>query len=87
MTVEQLWQRVPGGSGTYIRELLAEYTHVPDVSVTGISAWHRASAVAEADVDVPLRHPLEAHCRIGDLISTIVGEPAMPAVSRRRRQK
>ena len=40
------------------------------------------------DVDVPLRHPLEAHCRIGDLISTIVGEVAMPAMTRgRRRQK
>lgn len=28
--------------------------------------------------DVPLRHPLEAHCRIGDLIGMVVAEPATP---------
>ena len=30
--------------------------------------------------DVPLRHPLEAHCRIGDLIAMVVG----PAAKARR---
>ncbi len=30
--------------------------------------------------DVPLRHPLEAHCRIGDLIGLVVG----PAAKARR---
>ncbi len=55
MTVEQLWQPVPGGSGTYIRELLAEYARMPDVSATGISAWHDAAAVAEAAPGVALR--------------------------------
>jgi DNA-binding transcriptional ArsR family regulator len=28
--------------------------------------------------DVPLRHPLEAHCRIGDLIGLVVAEPSTP---------
>ena len=44
MTVEQLWQPVPGGSGTYIRELVREYACRPDVSVTGVTAWHRGPA-------------------------------------------
>jgi glycosyltransferase involved in cell wall biosynthesis len=41
MTVEQLWQPVPGGSGTYIAELAREYAGRPDLRVTGITAWHR----------------------------------------------
>ena len=41
MTVEQLWQPVPGGSGTYIRELVHEYAAMADVEVTGLAAWHR----------------------------------------------
>jgi glycosyltransferase involved in cell wall biosynthesis len=41
MTVEQLWQPQPGGSGTYIRELVREYAGMPDIAVTGIAAWHR----------------------------------------------
>lgn len=28
--------------------------------------------------DVPLRHPLEAHCRIGDLIGLVVADPSTP---------
>lgn len=35
--------------------------------------------------DVPLRHPLEAHCRIGDLIGLVVAEPATPMASSRPR--
>ncbi len=41
MTVEQCWQRVPGGSGTYIRELAREYAGMVDVDVVGLAAWHR----------------------------------------------
>lgn len=41
MTVEQLWQPVPGGSGTYIRELVREYADLPGIEVTGVAAWHR----------------------------------------------
>lgn len=43
MTIEQLWQPVPGGSGTYIRELVREYATLPDVTLTGIAAWHRGA--------------------------------------------
>lgn len=25
--------------------------------------------------DLPLRHPLEAHCKIGDLLEMVLGEP------------
>lgn len=50
LTVEQLWQRFPGGSGTYIRALARRLVADPAVSVSGISAWHR-SALA----DVPVR--------------------------------
>jgi hypothetical protein len=28
------------------------------------------------DVTVPLRHPLEAHCRVGDLLSLVTALPA-----------
>ncbi|QAY64822.1 glycosyltransferase family 1 protein [Xylanimonas allomyrinae] len=38
MTVEQLWQPVPGGSGTYIRELAAELAERGDVVLTGVRA-------------------------------------------------
>lgn len=55
MTVEQCWQRVPGGSGTYIRELAREYAAMPDVSVTGLTAWHPSSAAAPESLDLPLR--------------------------------
>ncbi|HEY0119820.1 MAG TPA: glycosyltransferase family 1 protein [Cellulomonas sp.] len=38
LTVEQLWQPTPGGSGTYIRELAAELVRLTDV--VGIAARH-----------------------------------------------
>ena len=38
MTVEQLWQPVPGGSGTYIRALAAQLQPREDTVVTGIRA-------------------------------------------------
>lgn len=41
MTTEQLWQRVPGGSGTYVRELSAALSHRRDVRLTGLSARHK----------------------------------------------
>jgi len=30
------------------------------------------------DADVPFRHPLEAHCRIGDLLAMVAGTPTPP---------
>lgn len=55
MTVEQYWQPVPGGSGTYIRELISEYVAVPGLSVTGLSAWHRAPPPDDPDVGSRVR--------------------------------
>jgi glycosyltransferase involved in cell wall biosynthesis len=52
MTVEQCWQRVPGGSGTYIRELAREYAGMSDVDVTGLSAWHREPGAAGLPIPV-----------------------------------
>jgi glycosyltransferase involved in cell wall biosynthesis len=59
MTVEQCWQPVPGGSGTYIRELGREYAAMPAVAVTGLTAWHRRSSLAGDELGLPLhRSPL-----------------------------
>ncbi|SCX51796.1 Glycosyltransferase involved in cell wall bisynthesis [Klenkia marina] len=55
MTVEQCWQPAPGGSGTYIRELLRAYAELDDLSVTGISAWHRGSPPEDGPLPVPVR--------------------------------
>ena len=44
MTVEQLWQPVPGGSGTYIRALAAELAARPEISVTGVRARGQAGS-------------------------------------------
>jgi glycosyltransferase involved in cell wall biosynthesis len=38
MTVEQIWQRVPGGSGTYIRELVRALRHNETAEVVGVAA-------------------------------------------------
>lgn len=53
LTVEQLWQRVPGGSGTYVDALAR---HLPDHGpVTGLSAWHRAPRPPSLDPRVTVR--------------------------------
>lgn len=51
LTVEQLWQPVPGGSGTYIRELVAAFAARDDVHVRGFAAAHRTPVPAP---DLPL---------------------------------
>lgn len=43
MTVEQFWQRVPGGSGTYISHLVHALAAADQVDLVGIAAHHRAS--------------------------------------------
>ena len=53
LTVEQLWQPTPGGSGTYIRELGRELVHLTDV--VGISARH-----GDPPPGGPLPHPVAA---------------------------
>lgn len=55
MTVEQLWQPVPGGSGTYIRELLTEYSGMDDLEVTGIRAPHRTRPGTDLPPALPQR--------------------------------
>ena len=40
LTVEQLWQPVPGGSGTYIRGLVGALGDRDDVAPSGLAAWH-----------------------------------------------
>jgi glycosyltransferase involved in cell wall biosynthesis len=58
LTVEQLWQRVPGGSGTYIEELVGALTERPDVAPRGLAAAHRGpTPVALGDLPVD-RAPL-----------------------------
>lgn len=42
LTVEQLWQPVPGGSGTYVRDLLGALVARPDLRMTGLAARHDA---------------------------------------------
>lgn len=49
LTVEQLWQPVPGGSGTYIAGLADTLSERTDVTVTGITARHTRVEDAVAD--------------------------------------
>lgn len=51
--VEQLWQAVPGGSGTYIREL-AQHLRA-EVDVVGLSAWHTEAPPSDWQVQIPVR--------------------------------
>lgn len=46
LTVEQLWQATPGGSGTYIVELARALRGLPEVRVTGTAAAHRGAATS-----------------------------------------
>ncbi len=47
MTVEQCWQPVPGGSGSYVVELTRALAARDDVRVRGLSARHAAPAPAD----------------------------------------
>ncbi len=53
MVVEQCWQPVPGGSGTYVVELTRALGGLEDVRVVGVSALH--TAPPPADVRPPVR--------------------------------
>jgi len=56
LTVEQLWQPVPGGSGTYVRELAAALIERGDVHLIGVSGRHGSEPAAPwqlpADLEV-----------------------------------
>ncbi|WP_448629947.1 hypothetical protein [Cellulomonas soli] len=43
LTVEQCWQPVPGGSGSYVVELTRALADVDDVEVVGLAAHHRGA--------------------------------------------
>lgn len=53
VTVEQLWQPVPGGSGTYVRELVSGLARRGDIRVTGVASRH-----SEPPVGGPLPVPV-----------------------------
>lgn len=55
MTVEQLWQPVPGGSGSYVTELADALARREDVAVTGVAAWHSDRRPPHARLAVPVR--------------------------------
>lgn len=54
LTVEQLWQPVPGGSGTYIRALAAALLETRAVEVTGIAAHGPHADAASLLPSVPV---------------------------------
>jgi glycosyltransferase involved in cell wall biosynthesis len=56
LTVEQLWQPVPGGSGTYIVELIRALGQVPGIAVRGLAAHHDGAPPADWPLDAPVRH-------------------------------
>lgn len=53
LTVEQLWQPVPGGSGTYVRALVGALGERPEVRTTGVRA-RPAGDDAVAPLPVPV---------------------------------
>ncbi len=59
MTVEQCWQPAPGGSGTYIRELVRAYRTLDGVQVTGLTARHGTTTPPlDGPLGIPLRSSL-----------------------------
>lgn len=55
VTVEQAWQRVPGGSAAYLVALLEALRDRDDVRLTGLAAAHRHPAPEEYRSPVPVR--------------------------------
>ncbi len=47
MTVEQLWQPVPGGSGTYVKELARALLTRSDTDLVGVTARHAAQPIGD----------------------------------------
>lgn len=52
LTVEQLWQPVPGGSGTYIRALADALSSRDDVSVVGVRARPHGRSLPQDELPV-----------------------------------
>ena len=58
LTVEQLWQRVPGGTATYIVELVKGLRGIAGVDVVGLSALHRELPPVDWSLEIPVRRAL-----------------------------
>jgi glycosyltransferase involved in cell wall biosynthesis len=56
VTVEQSWQRVPGGTAASTNALLAELSERPDTDVWGVAARHRGPAPDPWQPPVPVHH-------------------------------
>lgn len=56
MTVEQLWQPVPGGSGTYVTELARALSERPDVRLTGLAARPSGAPAVPLPSSMTVRH-------------------------------
>lgn len=56
VTVEQSWQRVPGGTAASTNALLAELSRMPDLDVWGVAARHAARAADPWQPPVPVHH-------------------------------
>lgn len=56
MTVEQCWQRVPGGSATYIVELARALRARSGLTVAGLAAYHRGPPPEDWAPPIPVRH-------------------------------
>jgi len=56
LTVEQCWQPVPGGSGSYIVELSRELAQRAGIAATGIAARHSGPPPDDWSVAIPVRH-------------------------------
>ena len=54
--MEQCWQPVPGGSGTYIVELARALANVPGLDVVGVAARHAGPPPPDWAPPVPVRH-------------------------------
>jgi len=55
MTAEQLWQPVPGGSGTYVVELARGLSRVEGIRTTALVAAHRRRDARDGRVDARVR--------------------------------
>lgn len=55
VTVEQCWQRVPGGSGTYVVELTRSLEGLGSAHLVGLAARHRRGALTSYDPAFPVR--------------------------------
>ncbi|WP_225753649.1 glycosyltransferase family 1 protein [Actinotalea sp. Marseille-Q4924] len=56
MVVEQCWQPVPGGSGTYVVELTRALAARDDVEVRGLAAWHRGEPPSDVRPELAVVH-------------------------------